>query len=174
MEIRDRVKEFRRVKASDLIPHPSNYRRHPPAQRTALRGALAEIGFADVMLAWEAPDGLQLIDGHLRQEEMGDQEAPVVVLDFESQEEVDRLLVTLDPLAAMAQVDKDALLKLLDSARFEDAGINAMLEALANDAYAPLAVMPDSGSPAVPDEFAAYGADLATDIKCPKCGYEWS
>ena len=133
MEIRDRVKEFRRVKASDLIPHPSNYRRHPPAQRSALRGALAEIGFADVMLAWEAPEGLTLVDGHLRQEEMGDQEVPVVVLDFTSQAEADKLLVTLDPLAAMAQVDKDTLLKLLDSARFADEGVNAMLEALAND-----------------------------------------
>jgi hypothetical protein len=169
--IRDRVKEMRRVRASDLIPHPSNYRLHPPAQRSALRGALAEIGFADVMLAWESPDGLQLIDGHLRRDEMGNQEVPVVVLDFTTQEEADKLLVTLDPLASMAQIEQDTLLKLLDSARFEDDGVNAMLEALANGAYESLALIPNF-EPVGIDEQGLL--DEKANVTCPECGNEFA
>ena len=52
-----------------LRPHPRNWRTHPAAQQDALRGVLAEIGYADALLARELADGsLQLIDGHLRAE----------------------------------------------------------------------------------------------------------
>ncbi|KKK79102.1 hypothetical protein LCGC14_2836880, partial [marine sediment metagenome] len=63
---RDRVRELRRVPASELLANPRNWRRHPGAQVAALRGVLAEIGFADAMIARETPEGLELIDGHLR------------------------------------------------------------------------------------------------------------
>ena len=43
VEIRDRIRELRRVKASTLIPHPQNPRRHPHYQRSAMRGVLEEI-----------------------------------------------------------------------------------------------------------------------------------
>ena len=36
--------------------------------------------------AREIPDGLQLIDGHLRQELMGDAEVPVLVVDVTEEE----------------------------------------------------------------------------------------
>ena len=69
MHIRDRIIELRRVRASELRPHPRNWRQHPPRQRDALRGVLAEVGYADALLARELPDGtLMLIDGHLRAE----------------------------------------------------------------------------------------------------------
>ena len=66
MNIRDRVKELRRVPASQLRPSPKNWRTHPKEQADALRGLLAEVGFAGAALARELPDGsLELIDGHL-------------------------------------------------------------------------------------------------------------
>jgi hypothetical protein len=37
IQIRDRIKEFRRVQAKDLVPNPKNWRRHPAAQVEALR-----------------------------------------------------------------------------------------------------------------------------------------
>ena len=65
MKIRDRIKEFRRVKASELIPNEKNWRRHGKAQSAALKGLLAEIGYADALIARELLDGrLQLLDGH--------------------------------------------------------------------------------------------------------------
>ncbi len=69
MQIRDRIKELRRVKAESLRPNPRNWRTHPPEQQDALRGVLAEIGYANALLARELADGtLMLIDGHLRAE----------------------------------------------------------------------------------------------------------
>jgi hypothetical protein len=33
---RDRIKELRRVRATELSPHPLNWRVHPPQQRAVL------------------------------------------------------------------------------------------------------------------------------------------
>ena len=68
MQIRDRIKELRRVPASELIPNPKNWRTHPVGQQDALRGVLAEVGYADALIARETPEGLMLVDGHLRAE----------------------------------------------------------------------------------------------------------
>ncbi len=130
MEIRDRVVELRRVRARELVPNPKNWRRHPKAQAEALRGLLGEIGNADALLARELPDGrLQLIDGHLRAETMPDEEVPVLILDL-NEEEADRLLLTLDPLATMAVADSERLGALLDSVRTDDPAIQALLDNL--------------------------------------------
>ncbi len=130
MEIRDRVVELRRVRASDLEPNPKNWRRHPKVQANALRGLLSEIGIADALLARELPDGrLQLIDGHLRADIMPDEEVPVLILDL-NEAEADKLLLTLDPLAAMASADGERLGALLDSVRTDDPAIQALLDEL--------------------------------------------
>jgi hypothetical protein len=118
MNIRNRVKSLRMVPASDLRPNPKNWRTHPKAQQDALRGVLAEVGLADACLARELPDGsLMLIDGHLRAETLGDGDVPVLVLDV-NEAEADKLLATLDPLAAMANSDAmqlDALLRTVQT-----------------------------------------------------------
>jgi len=131
MVMKDRIKELRRVPASELRANPKNWRRHPPAQEAALRGVLDEIGFADALIARETDDGLELIDGHLRQEVMGDQPVPVLVLDV-TEDEADKLLLTLDPLAMMAHADTDQLLGLLRDNPFESQAVADMLEALVN------------------------------------------
>ena len=113
-EIRNRVKELRFMKASELIPHPQNWRKHPDKQREGLLGSLKEIGFADALLAFETPSGLQLIDGHLRAETAPDTTVPVLVLDLDERE-AKILLATLDPLASMASTDTEALQLLVDS-----------------------------------------------------------
>jgi hypothetical protein len=113
MNIRNRVKSLRMVPASDLRPNPKNWRTHPKAQADALRGVLAEVGLADACLARELPDGsLMLIDGHLRAETLGDGDVPVLVLDV-NEAEADKILATLDPLAAMADSDAAKLDELL-------------------------------------------------------------
>ena len=118
MKIRDRIRELRRVPASELLPNPKNWRTHPKAQQDALRGVLAEVGMADAVLARELPDGsLMLIDGHLRAETAAEAMVPVLILDV-NEAEADKLLATLDPLAAMAESDAaklDALLRNVDT-----------------------------------------------------------
>src|SRR5215469_336474 len=55
------------------------------------------------LLAYELPDGrLKLIDGHLRRDVDPDMEVDVEVLDV-SDEEARTLLLSIDPLAALAE-----------------------------------------------------------------------
>lgn len=127
MQLRDRIKELRRVPASQLRPNPKNWRTHPEAQQNALRGVLAEIGIANAVLARELPDGsLMLIDGHLRAETLGAETVPVLVLDVD-EAEADKLLVTLDPLAAMAEADEAQLKSLIDKCEFASESIKELV-----------------------------------------------
>ncbi len=133
MQIRDRVKGLRRVKASVLRPHPQNWRTHPAAQRDALRGVLAEIGYADALLARELPDGsLQLIDGHLRAETTPATEVPVLILDLDDRETA-KLLAVLDPLAGMAEADHELLADLVAQVETQNAAVQAMLDQMVNE-----------------------------------------
>src|SRR5438094_7598389 len=110
--VRDRVVELLRVRAADLAPNPANWRRHPDHQRSALRGLLRQIGYADALLARRDGDQLVLVDGHLRQSLDPEQVVPVLVLDLD-QAEADLLLATFDPLAALATADSAVLADLL-------------------------------------------------------------
>lgn len=134
MKIRDRIKELRRVKASELIPNPKNWRTHPVAQQDALKGILAEVGFAGAVLARELDDGsLMLIDGHMRAETTTDQEIPVLILDVDEAES-DKLLATFDPIAAMAESDAGALDALLRNVDTGSEALQKMLAELADGA----------------------------------------
>jgi len=131
MHIRNRIKELRRVRAADLRPNPRNWRTHPDRQRDALRGVLAEIGYADALLARELADGsLELVDGHLRAETTPELEVPVLVLDL-SEQEAAKLLVLLDPLAGLAETDSDALAALLAEVETDNEAVQRMLDDLA-------------------------------------------
>ena len=104
-----RIREHRKIRASELLVHPLNPRIHPDAQKSALSAILNEIGFARSLLAYETPEGkLQLIDGHLRTELVHDQEVMVEILDVNEQE-ANALLLSLDPLASLAQFDSPTL-----------------------------------------------------------------
>lgn len=90
MKIRDRIKEFRRIRAGDLVANPKNWRKHPKGQAEALKGILSEIGYANALIARETQDGLMLIDGHLRAETTPDMLVPVLVLDV-TEAEADKI-----------------------------------------------------------------------------------
>ena len=133
MKSRDRIVELVRVPASELLPNPKNWRTHPTAQADALKGVLAEVGIADAVIARRLEDGqLMLLDGHLRAETLGDQRVPVLVLDVD-EAEGDKILATLDPLAALAETNAanlDALLRNVDTG---NEALSQMLADLAED-----------------------------------------
>jgi|688.fasta_scaffold336540_1 DNA modification methylase len=134
MNIRNRVKALRNVRAADLTPNPKNWRTHPKTQKDALRGILAEVGYADALLARELPDGsLMLVDGHLRAETTPEQEVPVLVLDI-NEAEADKLLLSLDPLAALAETNAVALDSLLREVDTGSEGLQQMYADLAEAA----------------------------------------
>ncbi|QDU54315.1 ParB N-terminal domain-containing protein [Aeoliella mucimassa] len=137
MHIIDRVKELRRVPASELKPNPRNWRIHPAQQQDALRGVLADVGFADAVVARELPDGtLELVDGHLRAETMGDALVPVLVVDLDDQQAT-KVLLTHDALAEMATVDRTNFTSLMGDVTFEHDSVIAMLEKLEAETPSP-------------------------------------
>jgi DNA modification methylase len=161
MKLRDRIKELRRVKASEILPNPANWRTHPKAQQDAMRGILAEVGIADALLVRETPAGLQLIDGHLRADVAPDSEWPVLVLDVDEQEAA-KLLATFDPLSAMAETDPEKLRELLRQIDVDSEALQQMLAELADEAG-----LQDDGVeiiedevPAPPDEATTQPGDL--------------
>jgi len=134
MNIRDRIKDLRRVPANELRPNPRNWRTHPEKHLDAIRGVLAEVGFAGAELARELDDGtLELIDGHARAEVAGTAEVPVLVLDVD-EAEANKILATFDPIGAMAESDAaklDAVLRDVDTG---SEALQEMLADLADDA----------------------------------------
>lgn len=118
--MRDRIQALRRVPAAELRPNPRNWRLHPLTQRIRVQAILNEVGYADALLARELADGtLELIDGHLRAGLDPCQVVPVLVVDV-NEEEADKLLAILDPLAAEAETDAAQLRDLLTSIDWHD------------------------------------------------------
>lgn len=160
MLIRDRIRELRRVPAGQLRPHPRNWRTHPPQQRDALRGVLAEIGYADALLARELPDGsLQLIDGHLRAETTPECLVPVLVVDV-SDAEADKLLAVLDPLASMAGRDAEKLRALLADVQSDNAALRALWQQMAGEA-----ALPSADGAELPAEPPGPGLEIAPEYQ---------
>jgi DNA modification methylase len=134
MEVRNRIKELRWVRASELVPHGRNWRVHTPQQTAALKGLLAEIGYADALIGRILPDGkIGLIDGHLRKSATPKMEVPVLIVDL-NDEEADKLLLTLDPLASMAEADQNKVMALLETVRSDSQAVASLLERIAGEA----------------------------------------
>lgn len=168
MKIRDRIKELRRVPASELLPNPKNWRTHPKEQQDALRGILAEVGIAGAVLARELPDGsLMLIDGHMRADTDPTAVWPVLVLDV-TEAESDKLLLTYDPISAMAESNKEALDKLL---RDVDTGSEALSQML-SDLAAEHGIIPPDFQPVGSDEQGRL--DEKAKVTCPECSHEFT
>jgi hypothetical protein len=131
--IRNRVKGHHRIRAGDLVPHELNFRMHPEKQRAALQALYEEIGFARSLLAYELPDGrLKLIDGHLRRDLHPDMQVDVEVLDL-SDAEARTLLLSMDPLAALAETNTEAHARLRELTPSRSAAINALWDATARN-----------------------------------------
>lgn len=137
MQIRDRIKELRRVPAKCLAPHPLNWRRHPGKQRQGMLAVLRDVGYADALVARELPDGrLQILDGHLRAEATPDALAPVLVVDLDDQE-AERFLLTHDALCGMAEVDQQAVDALVATVATESDDLAALLREVQREFGAP-------------------------------------
>jgi hypothetical protein len=141
MTIRNRIKEHRRVRAGDLVPHENNWRRHPKHQRQALEALYHEVGFARSLLAYELPDGrLQLIDGHLRRDLDPDMLVDVEVLDV-NDVEARKLLLSMDSLAGLAEANAAAIEELLAQTRAEAPALDELWQSLARNATAARAAL---------------------------------
>jgi len=130
--IRNRIKSHRKVRAGDLVPHEWNFRQHPESQKAGLAAIYEEVGFARSLLAYELPDGrLKLIDGHLRRDFDPDQEVDVEVLDV-NEEDARKLLLTIDPLASLAEQQEQIRQRLMEITPVASADLELVWRAAAD------------------------------------------
>ncbi len=128
--MRNRIKDHRRVRAGDLVPHELNPRVHSDVQRRALQMLYDEIGFARSLLAYELPDGrLKLIDGHLRRDLTPEEMVDVEVLDV-SDAEARALLLAIDPLAELAGYEAETLTELRRVTEADSEAVRSLWEVL--------------------------------------------
>lgn len=163
MAFRDRIVELRRdVRAGDLIPDPRNWRRHPEGQRRALTRVLERLGLVTALVARDSPEGLVLVDGHLRADLDPEQRYSVIVTDL-SEEEAAVALVTLDPLAALAEPDDGALQEII-------LGLDDdILPVDAEELFPDLPIF--DVAPLPPNEYPQMDKTKLTT--CPNCGHEF-
>ena len=130
---KNRIIETAEMKVSDLKANPKNWRKHPTAQQNALTGVLDTVGWVQQVI-WNRQTG-HLVDGHLRVElaaKRKEKTIPVNVVDLSPEEEA-MILATFDPIAAMAEADRQMLQGLMESIETEDEQIQALLESIARD-----------------------------------------
>ncbi len=153
--MKDRVKEFRRIPASELIPNDKNWRRHPREQVQAFQEIIDEVGFADVVIVREVDGGYELIDGHMRTGMLQDETLPAIVLDL-TDEEAEIILATMDPLGAMAKSNDDKLEELIAEL---DLDLRERLKDI----------------PVLADEPIRESHEPSRDggLVCPECGHEF-
>jgi hypothetical protein len=104
-----------------------------------------EIGFARSLLAYELPDSrLKLIDGYLRRDLDPDMEVEVEVLDVTG-EEARALLLSIDPLAALAETQEQLHRRLREMPPTSSPELQAIWQACANAVPTP----PDEPPPEI-------------------------
>lgn len=150
-----------------LLANPMNFRIHPKAQQDALAGVLNEVGWVQRVIVNRTTQ--HVIDGHLRVSlaiTKGEKQVPVIYVDLTEAEEK-LVLATIDPLSAMAATDAEKLDALLHEVNSGEAGVQAMLAALAQD----MGIMPPDFQPV--DIGEQPRLDQKKPIICPHCGREF-
>jgi hypothetical protein len=128
MDIRDRITAVEKMRLGDIADNPRNPKTHPKRQGEAIRGVVSEVGWAGVPLVYssERLGRLAFVDGHLRKREFPDLTVNVALTDLTDQE-ADYLLLTFDPIAALAEQDKEKTDALLKDIQSGDIAVQEML-----------------------------------------------
>ena len=117
----------------DLLANPANARRHPAAQRDALRGSLDELGWIAPVIVNDITG--HVVDGHARIEEAISEGTPILpVAHVELTEHEERLaLAVFDPITGMANYDQERLDDLIASIHTDNAALDDLLASLSGE-----------------------------------------
>lgn len=156
----NRIVGYEEVDVDQIDFHPMNYRIHSKHQQEVLDSVIREVGVVQNVIVNKRTG--RLLDGHLRvilADRNGEKTIPATIVDISVEEEA-KILATLDPISALAGVDREKLAGLLQDVHAESAALQEFLSDLAEKEK----IIPKlEGAP--PEEKPAN--------TCPSCGYEW-
>ena len=109
------------VRADTLRTNPRNWRRHGEGQLAAIRESLDGVGWAGALLFNERTG--RLIDGHGRLEVVKPTDVVPVLVGSWTEEQENQILLTLDPISAMADFDAGSLVDLLADVDLDTPGL---------------------------------------------------
>lgn len=166
--VRNRIRELKNIRCADLVANPHNWRAHGESQKAAMAGILQEVGLVDALLVRDRGDGTyDIVDGHMRAGMLPHDELPCLVLDI-TEAEATKVLLTFDPIAAMAETNAASLDALLREVEFSEAALQQLVTDLADNAGM---YVPDF-DPATADEQSRL--DEKAKCTCPECGHEFT
>lgn len=130
--IRNRIIGYKLKPADQLQANPLNWRKHPQAQRDAVKGSLQELGWIGAVI--ENVRTGNLIDGHERvwQALPDNEEVPVLEVDL-SEEEEKLALAIYDPITMMAETDSALLNSLLAEVHTDNGLLQTLLKDMGED-----------------------------------------
>jgi ParB-like chromosome segregation protein Spo0J len=164
---RSRIVRHADVDPATLTANPRNWRLHPQHQKTALAAVLDDVGWVSEVIVNERT-GL-VVDGHLRLTlalERHEEAVPVRYVDLDEREEA-LVLASLDPIAALADSDADALQRLIEELGEQDGAVADVLAGIAEEH----GIDPPDFDPVSLEEQARL--DQRAPVTCPKCGEEF-
>lgn len=132
-----------------LLANPFNWRIHPHEQELALRGILDEVGWVQRVIVNKRTG--HVVDGHLRVAtaiSKGETAVPVLYVDL-SEDEEKKVLLTIDPVGAMAVMDADKFKELLAEVEFASEDAKKSIEAAGDGAG--MFTVDETGAPALKD-----------------------
>ena len=155
--LQNRIIKSGEESVKDLVPNSANWRLHPVRQKAATKEAIAHVGWVERVLVnlrtgddW--PDDQRgvktLVDGYMRLGialDSGEETVPVDYVDLTPLEEA-YVLATLDPLGALAQTDKDALVALTGQLDQTTKSVRAALRAAGIDSRNTLTMLADQNA----------------------------
>src|SRR5690606_363382 len=131
-------------------------------------------GFTNPILV-DTNDGI--IAGHgrlLAARELGLEKVPVVVLDHLTDAQRRAYIIGDNRLAEDAGWDNALLAEALDALLNDDGFDIDVIGFTADELDDLLGSTEGDDSAELPGRFKEYGDEIATDYRCPSCGYEWS
>ena len=123
-----------------------------------------QVGWAGALLYNERTK--RLIDGHARKQ-LTDPDEPVPVLIGSWNEEAERkILLSLDPIAAMAEANQECLADLMNSVDLDVMECGSLLDHLQE-------LIETNSDEVVGREYDETVADKVTLLECPNCGHKF-
>ena len=148
-----------------LLANPRNARIHPKAQQEALSGVLREVGIVQNVIVNRITG--MVVDGHARIALALRDNQPLIPITYVELSEAEEavILATLDPIGAAAAWDREKLDALLRDVTTGEAGVQALLDQLAQD----VGVTPPDFDPVGIEEQGRL--DQKARCTCPECGH---